>query len=73
MLRQQETCVSGRSDDLRVRLTPEQLAQMTADALAWGEPPPLQPFSQPRVLRVLHPRVSTNGSAHAREGGELHF
>ena len=73
MLRQQETCVSGRSDDLRVRLTPEQLAQMTADALAWGEPPPLQPFSQPRVLRVLHPRVSTNGSAHAREGEELHF
>lgn len=48
MLRQQETCVSGRTDDFRVRLTPKQIAEMTADALAWGEPPPLQPFSQPR-------------------------
>ena len=52
MLRQQETCVSGRTDDLRTRLTPKQIAEMTADALAWGEPPPLQPFSQPRALRV---------------------
>ena len=53
MPRQQETCVSGRTDDYRTRFTLEQIAVMTADALAWGEPPPLQPFSQPReaVLR----------------------
>ena len=48
MPRQQETCVSGRTDDYRTRFTLEQIAVMTADALAWGEPPPLQPFSQPR-------------------------
>ena len=53
MLRQQETCVSGRTDDLRARFTTQQIAQMTADALAWGESPPLRPFSQCReaVLR----------------------
>ncbi len=52
MLRQQETCVSGRTDDLRTQFTPEQLAEWAADALAWGEPPPLKPFSQPRAHRV---------------------
>lgn len=52
MLRQQETCVSGRTDDLRARLTPEQLAEMTADDLAWGQPSLLRPFSQPREVGV---------------------
>ena len=60
MLRGDVAPLSGRTDDLRAHFTPEQLAAMAADDLAWGQPPLRASFSQPRPSGS--PRIGGEGA-----------